>query len=89
MCALAHTLVCGSVPKKTLADLEHNPKDVSYEELLAVLRDHGCEIREGTKHGAIANRGGLTLTVPRPHKGKTVKAIYVREPVRLVKGERK
>lgn len=73
--------------KKTLADLERDPKDVSYEELLAILRDHGCEVREGTKHGAIAKCGGLTLTVPRPHKGKTVKAVYVREAVRLVKGE--
>ncbi len=77
------------MPKKTLADLEHDPKDVSYEELLAILRDHGCEVREGTKHGAIVNCGGLTLTVPRPHEGKTVKAIYVREAVRRVKGEQK
>lgn len=77
------------MPKKALADLERNPKDVSYEELLTVLRDHGCAVREGSKHGAIANCGGLTLTIPRPHKGKTVKAVYVREAVRLVKGEQK
>ncbi len=77
------------MPKRTLADLDQNLKDVRYEELLAILRDQGCEVREGTRHGAIANCGGLTLTVPRPHRGKTVKAVYVREAVRLLKGERK
>lgn len=74
------------MPKKTLEDLERNPKDVRYEELLAILRHHGFEVREGTKHGAIAVQGTTRLTVPRPH-GKHLKAVYVRLALKALKGE--
>jgi hypothetical protein len=74
------------VAKKTLADLERNPKGVRLEELLAVLRDHGFLVRASTRHGFIAIRGGQTLTVPR-HR-KILLPVYVRLAIRFIKEER-
>lgn len=71
--------------KKTLADLERNPKGVRLEELLAVLREHGFAVREGTRHGFIAIRGSQTLTIPR-HR-KIVLPVYVRQAIRFIKEE--
>ena len=72
--------------RKTLADLERNPKGVRLEELLAVLRDHGFTVRAGTRHGFIAIRGRQTLTIPR-HR-KVVLPVYVRQAIRFIKEER-
>ena len=72
--------------KKTLADLERNPKGVRLEELLAVLRDHGFTVRAGTRHGFIAIRGGQTLTIPRYRK--VLLTVYVRQAIRFIKEER-
>lgn len=72
--------------KKTLADLERNPKGVRLEELLAVLRDHGFVVRVGTRHGFTASRGGQTMTIPR-HR-KVLLAVYVRQAIRFIKEER-
>lgn len=69
--------------KRTLADLERNPKGVRVEELLAVLRNHGFAVREGTRHGFIAIRGNQTLTIPR-HR-KVVLPVYVRQAIRFIK----
>lgn len=71
--------------KKTLADLERNPKGVRLAELLAVLRDHGFAVREGTRHGYIAIRGSQTLTIPR-HR-KIVLPVYVRQAIRFIREE--
>ncbi len=72
--------------RKTLADLERNPKGVRLEELLAVLRDHGFTVRAGTRHGFIASRGGQTRTLPR-HR-KVVLPVYVRQAIHFIKEER-
>lgn len=73
------------VPKrKALADLEANPKHVTYLELLKVLNDHGWSIREGTKEGAIVQAGDRTFVVPRPH-GKHLLPVYVRHAARLIR----
>lgn len=74
------------MPRKSLEDLERNPKNIRYHELLAVLRELGFEVREGTRHGAIAVRGTLRLTVPRPH-GKHVKPVYVRLALKALREE--
>jgi len=58
---------------------------VRLEELLAVLRDHGFAVREGTRHGFIAIRGSQTLTIPR-HR-KIVLPVYVRQAIRFIKEE--
>jgi len=71
------------VPRKTLADLERNPKGVRLDDLLGVLRDQGFAIRSGTKHGYIAIRGRQTLTIPR-HR-KVLLPVYVRQAVRFLK----
>ncbi|HUG06959.1 MAG TPA: hypothetical protein VMQ78_10470 [Candidatus Limnocylindria bacterium] len=71
--------------KKTLADLERNPKGVRLAELLAVLRDNGFAVREGTRHGYIAIRGSQTLTIPR-HR-KIVLPVYVRQAIRFIREE--
>lgn len=73
--------------KKTLADLERNPKGVRLDELLAVLRDEGFAVREGTRHGFIASRGLQTLTIPR-HR-KVVLPVYVRQVIRFIRGEQR
>lgn len=73
------------MPRKTLADLERNPKGVRLEELLAVLRANGFAVRAGTRHGFIAMRGGRTLTNPR-HR-KVVLPVYVRQAIRFMKEE--
>ena len=64
-------------------ELARSPRNVGYGELLALLAASGCRVREGTKHGALVQCGSLTMTVPRPH-GKHLKAVYVREAVRIV-----
>ena len=66
-----------------MAEFAREPKNVTYGELLAALAASGCRVREGTKHGALVQCDSLTMTVPRPH-GRYVKAVYVREAVRLV-----
>ena len=71
--------------RRTLEDLERDPKNVRLEELLAVLRAHGCEVRAGTRHGYTANCGGRTLTIPR--HDRIVKPVYVRLAVKVLKGE--
>lgn len=73
--------------KKTLADLERNPKGVLLEELLAVLREQGFTVRAGTRHGFVATRGGQTVTIPR-HR-KVVLPVYVRQAIRFIKEERR
>jgi hypothetical protein len=72
------------VAKRTLADLERSSKGVRIDDLLRVLRDNGFKIRSGTRHGYIASRGSQTLTVPRHHP--IVKAVYVRQAVKFLKG---
>lgn len=72
--------------RKTLADLERNPKGVRLDDLLAVLRDHGFSVRAGTRHGYVAIRGSQTMTVPR-HR-KTVLTVYVRQAIRFIREER-
>lgn len=57
------------------------------EELLAVLRDNGFTVREGTRHGFIAIRGTQTLTIP--HHRKVVLPVYVRQAIRFIKGEQR
>jgi len=74
------------VPRRDLSDLERDPTNVGYHELLGILRARGCRVREGTKHGAIANCGGTTLTIPRPHRGDRLKPVYVRLAVRALRG---
>ena len=69
--------------RKTLADLERNPRGVRLEELLAVLREHGFAVRAGTRHGFIAIRGDRTLTIPR-HR-KVVLPVYVRQAIRFIR----
>ena len=71
--------------KKTLADIEKSQKNVRYDELLAILRDNGCGVREGTREGAIADCGGRTVTIPRHHA--VLKPVYVRKALRALKGE--
>ncbi len=71
--------------KRTLADLERNPKGVRLDDLLAILRDHGFEIRGGTRHGYIATRRSQTLTVPRHNA--IVKPVYVRQAIKFLKGD--
>ena len=75
-----------SVPRKTLDDLKGNPKHVTPEELAAVLRDHGWELRPGTLHGTIAVKGSRTFHFPRPH-GKHLLAVYVRRAVKIIEEE--
>ncbi len=72
--------------KRTLASLERNPKGVRLGDLLAILRDHGFEIRAGTRHGYIATRDDETLTVPRHNA--VVKPVYVRQAIRFLKGDK-
>jgi hypothetical protein len=74
------------VARKTLADLERSPNGVRLTELIAVLRDNGFTVREGTHHGFIAIRGDQTLTIPR-HR-KVVLPVYVRQAIRFIKEER-
>lgn len=73
------------MPRKSLADLERNPKGVRLDDLLGVLRSHGFDVREGTRHGYIAIRGNQTLTIPR-HR-KTVLPVYVRQAIRFIREE--
>ena len=73
------------VARKTLADLERNPKGVRLRDLLAILRDEGFQVREGTRHGYIAIRGNQTLTIPR-HR-TVVLPVYVRQAIRFIKEE--
>lgn len=42
-------LLCRPVARKTLADLERSAKNVQLDDLLAVLRDSGFTVREGSK----------------------------------------
>lgn len=72
------------VARKTLSDLERSPQNIGYLELIRILRDHGCTVREGTKHGVIVRCGDRTLSVPR--HDRIVKPIYVREAVRALRG---
>lgn len=74
--------------RKTLADLEKNPAGASSADVVGVLRAEGWSVREGTRHGAIATKSGeFPLTIPRPH-GKHMKAVYVRQVVKRLKGEK-
>lgn len=73
--------------KRTLADLEQNPKGIRISELLTILRDNGFKIRSGTRHGYIASRGSQTLTVPR-HTA-IVKPVYVRQAVKFLRGDKR
>lgn len=83
---IAHVLSC-PVGRKTLADLESSPGDVTYAEIVAVLRAHGWSVREGTRHGAIATKAGEPpLTIPRPH-GKDMKTVYVRAVAKRLRGD--
>lgn len=74
------------VPRKTLDDMKGNPKHVTPEELAAVLRDHGWELRAGTLHGTIAVKGSRTFHFPRPH-GKHLLPVYVRRAVKVIEEE--
>lgn len=72
-----------SVARKTLADLERSAKNVRLDDLLAVLQDNGFIVREGTKHGYVAQRGSRTMTVPR-HRA-VVLPVYVTRAVKLIR----
>lgn len=72
------------VARRTLADLERNPKGIRIDDLLTVLRDNGFKIRSGTRHGYIASRGDQTLTVPR--HSAIVKPAYVRQAIKFLRG---
>lgn len=74
-----------AVARKTLADLERSPKNVGLDELLSILRENGCAVRAGTRHGFYVRRGDLSMVVPRHHK--IVKPVFVREAMRIMKGE--
>lgn len=73
-----------AVARKTLADLEQSAKNVRLDDLLAVLRDNGFTVREGTKHGYVAQRGSRTMTIPRHHA--VVLPVYVKRAVKLIRG---
>ncbi len=75
-----------SVPRKTLDDLKGNPKHVAPEELEAVLRAHGWQLRQDTLHGTIAVKGSRTFHFPRPH-GKHLLAVYVRRAAKIIEEE--
>lgn len=75
------------VARKTLAELERSAKNVRLDDLLAVLRDAGFAVREGTKHGYVAQRGSRTMTIPR-HRA-VVLPVYVRQAVKVIKGDEK
>lgn len=74
------------MPAKTLADLKRNPRDVTYGELRKVLEDHGWAVREGTRHGAIAQKRDRTFAFPRPHGSRLLPA-YVRRAIRMIEEE--
>ena len=71
--------------RKTVADLERNPKGVRLTDLLAVLADEGFEVRSGTRHGYIATRGRRTLTIPR-HR-EIVLPVCVKQAIKFIRGE--
>lgn len=70
--------------RKTLEQIEANPKHVTPSELLALLEDHGWAIREGTRHGTIARYGERTILIPRSHS-KHVLPVYANRVVRLIR----
>lgn len=73
------------MPPRRLQDLERDPKNVRYAELLRILREHGCAVREGKRMHTVVKCDGRTVTIPRHEK--VVKPVYVRLAIRAVRGE--
>jgi hypothetical protein len=67
--------------------IRQNPKQVSFPDLDAVMRDHDFDGNPNVPHVIYAHErhGDLTVNVPKPHAGeKHVKAPYVRKALAAI-----
>lgn len=73
-----------SKKEKALEKLRQNPKNVRFEELVAILLSLGLEIREGGKgsHIVVKSPGQRPLTIPR--KKPFIKPTYVKLALELI-----
>ena len=73
-----------STLKKLIQAMEHNPKDVSFEDLNKVMLSFGFSCRQpgsGSSHYTYTRKDSQPLTVP---KNRPIKAVYVRKALRLI-----
>ncbi|MBO1306717.1 type II toxin-antitoxin system HicA family toxin [Enterococcus sp. 669A] len=64
--------------------MRNNPKNVSKEKLITILRRFGCTVfeRSGGSHFAVSHpKIERTLTIP---SKKPIKAVYIRDCVRFI-----
>ncbi len=71
--------------EKRLQKLRQNPKDVSFEDLRAVLEDYGFKLTRssGSHHSFTVTIDGQPRVLVVPFR-RPVKSIYVREALNLI-----
>lgn len=94
---VAHDIVCAITPalrggaltrytkEQLLEEFKRNKRNRELEEAQDLLERWGFSYRPAKKEqGGVWMRGGQTITLPRPHKGKPLAAAYIKLIIEVI-----
>lgn len=67
-----------------LADLSRNKRNRKLEEAQELLHLYKFSFRPAKEQGGVWIRGGHTITLPKPHKGKPLAPTYITKVIELI-----
>ena len=70
--------------EELLEDLKSNKRNRELEEAQELLKLYGFSYRAAKEQGGVWVRGGQTLTLPRPHRGKPLAPTYIRKVIEVI-----
>jgi hypothetical protein len=70
--------------EELLEDLKRNKRNRSLEEAQDLLHAWGFRPRPAKEQGGVWMRGGQTLTLPRPHKGRPLGVTYLKLVIQVI-----
>jgi hypothetical protein len=70
--------------EELLEDLRSNKRNRELEEAQELLELYGFSYRAAKEQGGVWVRGGQTITLPRPHRGKPLAPTYIRKVIEVI-----
>jgi hypothetical protein len=77
-------LLARQTKEQLLEDLKRNKHNRSLEEAQNLLDCWGFSFRPAKEQGGVWVRGGQTITLPRPHKGRPLGVTYVKLVIEVI-----
>lgn len=70
--------------EELLEDLRRNKRNRTLEEAQKLLELYGFSYRAAKEQGGVWVRGGQTITLPKPHRGKPLAPTYIKKVIEVI-----